>query len=192
VLRELGVTATVFVSTAFLDGDVFPFDAWGVRWQARAPRDAYRPLTAAECLEMRDSGLIDFGAHTHTHRNLTRDPDAFLQDLRTSIDIVHERFGVARVPFAFPWGRPHLGFVSDPLVAAARAAGAVSGLTTENRPVDPRTDPFTWGRFNVYDSDSAATIAAKVDGWYGWAPGIQEWWSRGRRGAPIAAPGGAS
>ena len=67
-LREFSIPATVFINTGYIDGDdPFPFDAWGVAHQQAAPAEAYRPLSTEECLAMQASGLVEIGAHTHTH-----------------------------------------------------------------------------------------------------------------------------
>jgi peptidoglycan/xylan/chitin deacetylase (PgdA/CDA1 family) len=178
VLRELEIPATVFVSTAFLDADVFAFDAWGRTHSGVAPAEAYRPLTGTHTVSLLRSGLIEIGTHTHTHRDFRGDPQALAEDLRRSLDLLRSRFGLRQVPFAFPFGRPHLGYVSPALVEAARRTGVTCALTTENRPVNLATDPFSWGRFNAFEYDTAATLAAKVQGWYGWAPAIEERFSR--------------
>jgi hypothetical protein len=75
--------------------------------------------------------------------------------------------------FAFPFGKPHLGFVSDECAAAIKAAGLVCALNTESDLVDPRSDPFHWGRFNVFPWDTDATLAGKLSGWYSWAPDLR-------------------
>ena len=41
------------------------------------------------------------------------------------------------------------------LAAVAREVGAACGLTTESVLVDIRSDPFHWGRFNVFPWDTA-------------------------------------
>src|SRR3954447_18427452 len=52
-LRELGVPATAFLATAFLDsGAPFPFDAWGTAQAGRVPPEAYLPLTTQQCRHM--------------------------------------------------------------------------------------------------------------------------------------------
>ena len=124
--------------------------------------------------EMMGSGLIDFGAHTHTHRNLRDRLDDFQQDLQISVDEVRSRFGYQDVTFAFPWGSPYLGHAGGELGHAARRTGVVCALTTECVPVDLRGDPFAWGRFNAFPWDTGATLAAKLDGWYGWAPQLRK------------------
>ena len=77
VLRELRIPATVFLATGYLGSSTpFPFDPWGVTNAARVPPAAYRPMTLDQCRELAAGGLIDFGAHTHTHRDFRGRPGA--------------------------------------------------------------------------------------------------------------------
>jgi peptidoglycan/xylan/chitin deacetylase (PgdA/CDA1 family) len=175
VMKRLDVPATVFVNTAYLDSDEpFPFDAWGVAHRDRVPLERVRPLRTDECREMMQSGLIEIGAHTHTHEDFRGRPDSFREDLALSVRIVRELFGVDDVTFAFPYGSEHAGFASDELCAAARAAGVRCGLTTKPDVVTLSDSPFRWGRFNVFAWDTSATLAAKLGGWYGWAPAAKQ------------------
>lgn len=175
VLRELHVPATVFVNTAFLDSSrPFPFDRWGMTHEDHAPADAFRPLTTLQCQEMQREGLIELGAHTHTHQDFRNRPEAFREDMAISVEILRSQFGVETPTFAFPYGCPHRGFAADEMVAIAKETGVATGLTTEGVPVNPADDPFRWGRFNVFPWDTAATLAAKVDGWYSWAPKLRK------------------
>ncbi|HUG92329.1 MAG TPA: hypothetical protein VML55_15930, partial [Planctomycetaceae bacterium] len=68
--------------------------------------------------------------------------------------------------FAFPYGTKHLGFSGPDLSAAARDAGVLCSLTTEDELVTPGVDPFDWGRFTAEDVAPPVTLAAKLDGWY--------------------------
>lgn len=173
VLMRYKVPATVFLTTAYLDGEgPFFFDRWALDHQRRIPPQAYRPLRWAQCREMADSGLVTFGAHLHTHRDWRGQPDAFRRDLQRSVEIVSELTNGPPVLFAFPFGKPSRGYVSDELVEAARAAGVHCGMTTDSVPVQPGDDPFRWGRFNVYDWDTPRTLAAKLAGCYG-AAGVR-------------------
>ncbi|MFO0805463.1 MAG: polysaccharide deacetylase family protein [Gemmataceae bacterium] len=181
VLRECRIPATLFVSTAFLgQEEPFPFDTWGRNNSGRAGPETYRPLTIAQCREMAASGLIEIAAHTHTHADFRGRPDEFERDLRTSVEFIRDHFERPCVSFAFPFGRKSMGYVNAEMIDAARRAGASCALTTEAEVVDPTTDPFGWGRFNAYSWDSAATLAAKLNAWYGWAPRLQERLKRGR------------
>jgi len=175
VLRKLNIPATVFVSTGYLDGeDPFPFDPWATAQRDRVPAEAYRPLSTAQCREMAAGGLIEFGSHTHSHGDFRRRPDALRRDVQTSVDILRSRLGLREIPFAFPFGRWDLGFVSEELLAAARQTGVTCALSTEMVLNDPQGDPFAWGRFNVDAWDTASTLSAKLAGWYGWAPKLQQ------------------
>ena len=174
ILRELKIPATVFVSTIYLDRyEPFSFDEWGVQHEQLAPAESYRPLTWDQCHEMAESGLFQFGAHTHTHQDFRGRADDFQGDLHTSIEIVRQQFGMQKVPFAFPFGSPRRGHAGPELVAAAKRTDVTCGLTTEPITVDVRSDPFTWGRFNAFSWDSPGTLAAKLDGWYSWGPKVK-------------------
>jgi len=169
ILRELNVPATVFVATAYLDGDApFPFDPWGMDVCGRVPADTYRPLSTEECRRLIADGLVELGAHTHTHEDFRGRPVAFRRDLQECVDLLAGRFALHEPTFAFPFGVKRLGFADSALAAAAQQCGVTCGLTTRPVLVDPASDPFTWGRFTVFSWDTAATLAAKLGGWYSW------------------------
>jgi peptidoglycan/xylan/chitin deacetylase (PgdA/CDA1 family) len=174
VLRELQIPASVFVSTSFLDQQQpFPFDQWGTDFQSSVPRSSYRPLTTEQCREMLEDGLIDIGAHTHTHQDFRDRVSEFGDDLKVSADLVRHHFGISDVTFAFPFGCPYKGYASADLVQAAKDVGVTCGLTTESIPIQLDQDPFRWGRFTAFPWDSGATLAAKIEGWYDWAPKLR-------------------
>jgi hypothetical protein len=75
--------------------------------------------------------------------------------------VLFEQFGINRPTFAFPYG-----FTSAQLVEQARAAGVRCALTTKFKCVRSGDDPFNWGRADVGATDTAATLAAKLSGWY--------------------------
>lgn len=175
ILVELGIPATVFLNTAYLDADQpFPFDDWGTAHWQKAPGSAWRPLSTAQCREMLASGMIELGAHTHTHDDFRNRPSELEADLRMNVSQLRERFELSEVTFAFPFGRWRHGYVSDELLAAVRRVDVCCALTTECEMIRPSSDPFGWGRFNVYDFDTARTIAGRLRGWYSWAPRSQD------------------
>jgi peptidoglycan/xylan/chitin deacetylase (PgdA/CDA1 family) len=174
VLRELDVPATVFVSTAYLDSQQpYPFDTWGRQHHDRVAPESYRPMTSEQCRRLGEDRLIELGAHTHTHQDFRGRSEAFRTDLEQSVDVMRSQFGLDDVTFAFPYGSTRQGFAGGELTAAARQSGVLCSLTTDARPVDADSDPFDWGRFNVFAWDSPATLAARLDGWYGWAPALR-------------------
>jgi peptidoglycan/xylan/chitin deacetylase (PgdA/CDA1 family) len=169
VLRELDIRASLFVASAFIGSDEpFPFDPWGRAHASSAGANAWMPLSWAQCTEMANSLEFEIGTHTHQHADFRGRPADLVRDIRTSVRVIRERSGVTTSHFSFPFGDVGKGFASAELANAAREAGMLCGLTTAVDLVHPGADPFTWGRFEATGSDTAATLAAKLDGWYGW------------------------
>jgi len=162
VLESLNVPATVFLATSFLDSrSPFPFDDWRAAGSQLAPPNSWRPLTTRECGRLLESGLIELGSHTHTHRKLLNQPAEFLQDLAESVSLLQGQFGVLKPTLAFPHG-----ITSPALVAVSREAGVVCALSTQPDLISLSSDPLCWGRFSVESHDTAATLAGKLSGWY--------------------------
>ncbi|MDZ7616874.1 MAG: polysaccharide deacetylase family protein, partial [Patescibacteria group bacterium] len=128
-LEELGGPATLFLSTAYLDSsEPFPFDEWGNACRDRAPAELYRPIRVEQLRAMLASGLIEIGAHTHTHGNFSGASQAFERDLRTCLDYLERVFGLERPFFAYPFGRIDHGTAAGSLETAARKAGVRCAL----------------------------------------------------------------
>jgi peptidoglycan/xylan/chitin deacetylase (PgdA/CDA1 family) len=175
ILMEFGIPATVFVATAYLDSPApFPFDSWGRSITSSGYEESFLPVTSEQCIEMRDTGLIEIGAHTHTHRSFKSDFNAFDDDLAQCMGCLRSRFELDRIPFAFPFGRKSMGAVNDEMVAIVREHGAYCALTTDCESPGHQSTAFGLGRFNVYQWDTGRTIRAKVGGWYDWAPRLQD------------------
>ena len=168
VLERLGVPATLFLATAYLDSpNPFPMDNWELAGSERVPSVCWRPLTTDHCREMQSSGLIELAAHTHTHRDFRGRPEAFAEDLRRCLAELRKWFGMEDATFAFPYGEKKLGFSSPELVSVAKNVGVLCGLTTESALVRPRDDCFGWGRLMPEDFDTGASLAGKLGGWHG-------------------------
>lgn len=162
VLEELGVPATIFLATSFLDStSPFPFDDWRGRGQWGVPVSSWRPLETAQCRKLLESGLIELGTHTHTHQRFAGRIEAFHEDMQESVELLHDRFGVRRPTFAFPHG-----IHDQPMLDVARDLGIRCALTTVPGLIDISSDPLGWGRFSVESHDTAATLAGKLGGWY--------------------------
>ncbi len=175
VLQKHNIPATLFISTGYLDHDIpFHFDEWGVHFASHVPPEMIRGLTTAELLEMQADPLITIGAHTHTHNDFRGQPEVFRTDLQRSIDILEELTQTNSLPFAFPYGCPYKGFAGDDLITIAKETTLFCALTTEAVTVDHlQDDPFRWGRMNAFPWDTAATLSAKLCGWYSWAPKLR-------------------
>jgi peptidoglycan/xylan/chitin deacetylase (PgdA/CDA1 family) len=169
VLREFQMPATVFLATSYLNSQAaFPFDRWGQKHEGEAPAEAYRPLTLEQCQEMMEDGLVDFGAHTHTHADFRDRPAELREDLQVCLSTLREALGIEEAPFAFPSGKSRLGYVDNSQIAAVRMPGVTCALTTDWKTANANADPFGWGRFNVYDFDTPQVLAAKIEGWCDW------------------------
>jgi len=184
ILKALNVPATIFLATAYLDSESpFPCDDWsaahvtGGTRPARTYREAWVPLTTAQCREMQQDGLVELGAHTHTHADFRNRPDALQRDLSDCLAVLKERFEIGDATFAFPYGTKRLGFSGPAVAAVARNAGLLCSLTTESELVRPNRSPFDWGRFTAEQNDTPATLAAKLSGCY---ERLRETWQRVR------------
>jgi peptidoglycan/xylan/chitin deacetylase (PgdA/CDA1 family) len=162
ILHELNIPATVFLATAYVNSpEPFPFDDWVAAGSALVRQDSWRPMTLEQCKELRRDPLIEIGAHTHTHSNFLSDPRGLQRDLRDCLEFLELQLAVKATAFAFPFG------LADPdLLEAARGAGVVGALTTEEELVSPQSEPFGWGRFIVAECDTPSTLAACLGGWY--------------------------
>jgi peptidoglycan/xylan/chitin deacetylase (PgdA/CDA1 family) len=166
VLARLHVPATLFLATAYLDSPrPFPSDDWSAAGLPGVPSDTWRPLTTDEAQRLTANGLVELGAHTHTHADFRGRPEALLADLKQNLTVLRERFGVERPPLAFPYGTKADGFVSRELAAAAREAGVACCLTTEEALIHPHDDSSDYGRFAAEEHDSPRTLAARLGGW---------------------------
>lgn len=167
IMRELKVPATLFLATAYLDSPKpFPSDDWSAAGKPGIPAEAWRPITTAQCREMQHSGLIELGAHTHTHADFRGQRERFAADLIRCQKELKHRFGIKQATFAFPYGTKALGFSGGELAEVAKEVGLLCSLTTEPELVAPGNDPFDWGRFNAEAEDTSAHLAAKINGWY--------------------------
>lgn len=162
VLESLGVPATIFLATSYLDSSVrFPFDDWCASGSRLAPPSSWRPLATRQCRSLLASGLIELGTHTHTHRKLIHQPEEFRQDLTASVDFLREHFGIQSSTLAFPHG-----LCDREMIEISRQVGVASALSTVPRLNSLNSDPMDWGRFSVESFDTAATLAGKLSGWY--------------------------
>ena len=117
-------------------------------------------------MEMLASGLIDLGCHTHRMTIFVIVRMIFVVIWHFHSRISATRFGLAEATLAFPYGFGCRGN-DGPELAAAAEEGRHAVRTNDGRElVRPEDDWFNWGRFAALNFDSAASLAAKLNGTY--------------------------
>lgn len=165
IMADLGIPATMFVSTAFLDLDgPFPIDGFKDRYGPGVPVEHYRPLSAVELEKVIANGVITVGAHSHTHDNFAARPERFGYDVEQNMTILREDFGLADIPFAFPYGVVRRRFAGGDLSRQLPELGVTCGFSTEPTEIDRTSDRYCLGRFTAYPWDTPATLQAKLNG----------------------------
>lgn len=104
-------------------------------------------LTPAQIAEMQASGLIEFGAHSIHHVNLsTLDRAAALAEIAGSKAAVEALTGLPCTAFAYPFGR-----FSEETAALVREAGFSSAVTTKKNIIpQPSAQPYTIPRISTH------------------------------------------
>lgn len=93
-LIERGLPFLLYLTTAPVETRV-----------ALTPGGRAEPLTWDQVGEMLDGGLMDVGAHTHTHIDLRdQSRERVAEELMTSNELIELRLGVTPQHFAYPWG----------------------------------------------------------------------------------------
>jgi len=126
VLNDLGLPATVFLATGFMEGQAPAPIRLGAGGRGESPE----PLTWDHVGEMKASGLMEVGSHTHTHRPLDSLSAAEAEEeCGRANDILAVRAGAAPAIFAYPGA-----IAGNQDVVARHYRWAVAGLGTKNMP----------------------------------------------------------
>jgi len=154
ILKACGFQATVFLATAYVDGE---------RFRGR------RCLNWEQIRELHKAG-VTFGSHTHTHpqlRYLSR--PAVVQEIRKSKNIIEDRLGSAVTDFSYPYRFPEENgefttFISDEL----RNAGYTRCVTTMIGRYRSGGGALFMKRLPANSADDEALLSAKLKGSYDW------------------------
>ncbi len=110
-----------------------------------------RAMNWAQVREMRDSGLIGFGAHTHTHPILSRcTPEVARREINTSRDRMNAELGSAPSLFAYPNG--HDDDYTAETANLLKAAGFRAAFTMKPGPARPDNGQFDLPRYGSPES----------------------------------------
>ena len=173
LLKEAGTAATVFLTTGLIGSDPGVIRTFCDLYDV--PPELVAGLSWPQIHEMRGGG-VEFGAHTHTHPNLSFiGPATASTEIRTSTDILEEHLQEPIVSFAYPFGKPGIHFDAA-TVGVVAALGFECAVTVHYRGVRAGDSPLRIPRFAV-TNDSLDVLAGKVYGkldvlglWQQWAP----------------------
>jgi len=116
-------------------------------------------LTWADLRDAISTGLVEVGAHTHSHANLANATEAEADgEMRRCKEMIEDKLGVECRHFSYPWSlaSPAAERVARRLFATA----ALPWQTNRRRSIDPHRV----GRTPVLKSDGALFFRAKVAG----------------------------
>jgi peptidoglycan/xylan/chitin deacetylase (PgdA/CDA1 family) len=178
VLAEHGFGATVFVSTAVVDGT-----AW-YSWYDEQP-----PVLPWDEIERLDrEGTLRFEAHSLTHPNLVAlDDDACRAEIVGSKKVLEDHLQRPVPAFCYPagvYGERERSFVAE--AGFAVAVSCEPGLNLSGG------DPLELRRTQVDARDGLVDFRAKLGGGHDRPPPLRGWYRRRRYSAGTGSPRSAS
>lgn len=136
VLKQYNFVATLYVSTAFIDGTS--------HWLRREKETARLMLTWEQLVEI-SSCSIECGAHSHNHQQLDTLPNPVAWDeIVQSKKLLEDYLGQEIFSFAYPFGY-HIARVQK----LVREAGYTSACAVKHAMSSVSDDPFSLARLMV-------------------------------------------
>jgi peptidoglycan/xylan/chitin deacetylase (PgdA/CDA1 family) len=123
-----------------------------------------RALTWDQAREMKASGLVEIGAHTHTHPILARcSPNAIEAEITTCRDRITAELGEAPFVFAYPNGGP--GDYTKECVTGLKEAGFTAACSMINSRVTLESDLLELPRYGTPESvwEAEATVSGAFE-----------------------------
>ena len=172
VLARLGMTATLFVPTAYVGGS----SAW------MRGEDANRPMLSWATVDSLAEEGFEIASHGRLHAAADRNPAELIErDARASRLELEDRLGRAVTSFAYPFG-----YHSASGRRAVRAAGYRQACAVGDLPARPGDDRWALPRLQVWADTTPEALVAMVT-WRpllprrAWARSKQGVWHLGRR-----------
>lgn len=155
VLRELGFTATVFLSTDYIGKKAV--------WDPSSGIYGADILDWQEIKEMHRCG-ISFGAHTCSHPDLTTlSPDQMADEMRKSKEQIEDKLGAPVDHMAYPYG-----CYNRTVEEVARSVGFTSGFTIRPGINKRGAHPFSLKRSGVFRNTDAEAFKCRLTHGYSW------------------------
>jgi peptidoglycan/xylan/chitin deacetylase (PgdA/CDA1 family) len=174
ILREYGLSATIFAPTAIVDGNAT------YSWYRGDPPPA---LTWDELSELVAGGLFDVQAHSRTHPRLPAlDDERASEEIQGSKLDIERRLGREVTSFCYP-----AGLYGERDVELVRAAGYSAGITTRSGINRGGTAMGELRRTMIGWHDGRADFEAKLAGLLDRPATITEWMQRRRTRARVPA-----
>lgn len=123
-----------------------------------------RPLTWNMLRAMSNSGLVDFGGHTHTHPILSRcDPLAMGAEIRTCHQRIFAETGIRPASFSYPNG--YAEDYTRETMRMVEEAGFHCACTMVNGRISPNTSLFQLPRYGSPESvwEAEATVSGAFE-----------------------------
>jgi peptidoglycan/xylan/chitin deacetylase (PgdA/CDA1 family) len=121
----------------------------------------FRMLDSRMIAEMAASGLVDFGAHSHSHRRLSRlSPKECREEIEMSVSEVRRLTGRSCDVFAYPLGRRQ--DYSRESVDVLRELGIRAAVTTLSGPNDRNVPALELQRYGAGANENMSLFQLKV------------------------------
>ncbi len=148
-LQRYGFTATLFITTAFIDSTS--------RW-LQYPNERSRPMiTKTQLAEINACG-IECGAHTHTHPPLDMLPLSVARDeIVRSKELLEEYLGQQVSSFAYPYG-----YYNTRLQQIVRACGFTSASAIRRAISSLHDNPYALARLAIWPDTDVHTLATAL------------------------------
>lgn len=162
LLKKHESHATFFVVTSFIDGDILLIDD-----------PSFNSASWEQICEMDASQFIDIGAHTDTHRLLSKINDKEIeQEIYLSKEKLENKLGHNINLFAYPNGQKQ--DIPSHAVEIVKKAGFNCACSTYWRTTHCSDEVFELGRVMMSGGDSVQRLKSKVNGNFNYIYWIQE------------------
>jgi len=162
ILKKYGCQATIFVCTGLVDGSV------DITVRAKKYK-GLPPLNWEQIRKMADGGII-FGAHGHSHENLSAfSKERAVEEILTSKNILQDVLCKPIDLFSYPWGQH--GFFNDEITNILKENNFVAACSTIWGTQNRYEDLYALKRIRIDPTDSMREFILKVNGAYdfiGW------------------------